>query len=266
MEEDQNVSGVILNADLIHAFEDLILKLFVYEKRTREDLLPLDINKVLSIKKALKMLTPREEEVLFLRFGLDGKGAKTFREIAEKFKLSGERVRQIEQKALRKLRHTSRRDYALHLRDEKGQLLAYNVFFKDEVASIVTQQKRYIEMLEHDIAKLTAEKRSLKERLRIMHEFMINHDLKDPLPKQLSEDSTGYDIPSDFNRLIEEFELSARTATCLKRLGINTIGELAKKTERDLLKVKNFGRKSLSEVKELLAFHNMQLGMIKPSI
>jgi RNA polymerase primary sigma factor len=56
----------------------------------------------------LKTLTPREEEVLRLRFGLDDGRTRTLEEVGEKFQITRERIRQIEAKALRKLRHPSR--------------------------------------------------------------------------------------------------------------------------------------------------------------
>ena len=48
---------------------------------------------------------------------------------------------------------------------------------------------------------------------------------------------------------IEEFDLSVRSYNCLKRAGINTVQELANKTEEDMMKVRNLGSKSLEEVK-----------------
>ena len=54
-------------------------------------------------------------------------------------------------------------------------------------------------------------------------------------------------------RHVDELELSVRSANCLKNAGIELIGELVQKTEADMLKTKNFGRKSLSEIKEVLA-------------
>jgi DNA-directed RNA polymerase alpha subunit len=69
-------------------------------------------------------------------------------------------------------------------------------------------------------------------------------------------------LQKDFDdKSIDILEFSVRTHTCLKQAGINTISELARKTENDLLKLKNFGRKSLYEVKELLSNHNLSLNM-----
>ena len=60
---------------------------------------------------------------------------------------------------------------------------------------------------------------------------------------------------------IEELELSVRSFNCLKRSGISTVGDLTKKTENDMMKVKNLGKKSLDEVIEKL--HNLDLDLMK---
>lgn len=60
------------------------------------------------IQRALSTLTPREADVITLYFGLNGENALTLEEIGEKFNLTRERVRQIKEKAIRRLRHTSR--------------------------------------------------------------------------------------------------------------------------------------------------------------
>ena len=59
-------------------------------------------------KKVLASLTPREERVLRLRFGIDGKDPESLQKIGDRFAMTRERVRQIEMKALRKLRHPHR--------------------------------------------------------------------------------------------------------------------------------------------------------------
>jgi DNA-directed RNA polymerase subunit alpha len=54
-------------------------------------------------------------------------------------------------------------------------------------------------------------------------------------------------------RTVDELELSVRSANCLQNANIKYIGELVQKTESEMLKTKNFGRKSLKEIKEILA-------------
>ena len=51
---------------------------------------------------------------------------------------------------------------------------------------------------------------------------------------------------------IDELDLTVRSYNCLKRAGINTVGELTEKSEEDMIKVRNLGRKSLKEIKEKL--------------
>src|SRR5262244_3298705 len=63
------------------------------------------------------------------------------------------------------------------------------------------------------------------------------------------------------NRSVEELELSVRSYNCLKNANIQTIGELVQKTEAEMLKTKNLGRKSLNEIKEILASMGLSLGM-----
>lgn len=63
------------------------------------------------------------------------------------------------------------------------------------------------------------------------------------------------------NTPVEELELSVRSSNCLKNASIRTIGELTKKTEDDLAKTRNFGKKSLLEIKEKLLEWNLSLGM-----
>ncbi|MGV8073673.1 MAG: DNA-directed RNA polymerase subunit alpha [Syntrophobacteraceae bacterium] len=72
-------------------------------------------------------------------------------------------------------------------------------------------------------------------------------------------------VEPDYNenlfRSVDELELSVRSANCLKNADIRHIGELVQKTEAEMLKTKNFGRKSLNEIKEILAEMGLSLGM-----
>src|SRR5215813_5880389 len=75
--------------------------------------------------------------------------------------------------------------------------------------------------------------------------------------------AVGDDEPLNENlfRSVEELELSVRSANCLQNANITLIGELVQRTEQDMLKTKNFGRKSLKEIKEILAEMGLNLGM-----
>jgi DNA-directed RNA polymerase subunit alpha len=60
---------------------------------------------------------------------------------------------------------------------------------------------------------------------------------------------------------VEELELSVRSANCLKNADIRYIGDLVQRTEGEMLKTKNFGRKSLNEIKEILVDMGLGFGM-----
>ena len=63
------------------------------------------------------------------------------------------------------------------------------------------------------------------------------------------------------NKRVDELELSVRSANCLQNANIKYIGELVQKTESEMLKTKNFGRKSLNEIREILTEMGLNLGM-----
>jgi len=68
-------------------------------------------------------------------------------------------------------------------------------------------------------------------------------------------------VVEHLNKSVDELELSVRSYNCLKNANIRTIGELVTKSEAEMLKTKNFGRKSLNEIKEILASMGLGLGM-----
>jgi DNA-directed RNA polymerase subunit alpha len=77
--------------------------------------------------------------------------------------------------------------------------------------------------------------------------------------------SEGEEEKEGFNenllRSVDELELSVRSANCLKHANIKLIGDLVQKTEAEILATKNFGRKSLNEIKDILAEMGLSLGM-----
>lgn len=73
-------------------------------------------------------------------------------------------------------------------------------------------------------------------------------------------------IRTILNTPVEELELSVRSSNCLKNANIKTIGELTRKTEDDIAKTRNFGKKSLQEIKEKLKEWNLGLGMSDYSV
>ncbi|HVO10929.1 MAG TPA: DNA-directed RNA polymerase subunit alpha [Vicinamibacteria bacterium] len=79
-------------------------------------------------------------------------------------------------------------------------------------------------------------------------------------PVEVSDEEKGA-LYEKLNKSVDEMELSVRSYNCLKNANIRTIGELVQKTEGEMLKTKNFGRKSLNEIKEILANMGLSLGM-----
>lgn len=77
----------------------------------------------------------------------------------------------------------------------------------------------------------------------------------------VEEEDEGGNVNEILMRSVEDLELSVRSANCLKNAGINTIGELVQKSEAEMLKTKNFGRKSLSEIKDILNEYGLVFGM-----
>jgi DNA-directed RNA polymerase subunit alpha len=74
-------------------------------------------------------------------------------------------------------------------------------------------------------------------------------------------DSPRAALNENLDKSVEELELSVRSYNCLKNANIRTIRELVQKTEGEMLKTKNFGRKSLNEIKEILSGMGLSLGM-----
>jgi DNA-directed RNA polymerase subunit alpha len=64
-----------------------------------------------------------------------------------------------------------------------------------------------------------------------------------------------------FSRSVDELELSVRSSNCLQSAEIKTIGDLVQKTEAEMLKYRNFGRKSLKEISDILRGMNLSFGM-----
>jgi DNA-directed RNA polymerase subunit alpha len=74
-------------------------------------------------------------------------------------------------------------------------------------------------------------------------------------------DEEREDLRSKLGMSVNEIELSVRAANCLNNANITTVGELAQKTEADMLKYRNFGKKSLNEIKSKLIDLGLGLGM-----
>jgi DNA-directed RNA polymerase subunit alpha len=81
----------------------------------------------------------------------------------------------------------------------------------------------------------------------------------DETPEEVSQENTR--LKKLLNMSVNEIELSVRAANCLNNANITTVGQLAMKTEAEMLKYRNFGKKSLNEIKEKLQQLGLSLGM-----
>jgi len=90
--------------------------------------------------------------------------------------------------------------------------------------------------------------------------IFINFEEQPELPEEAGESFADSRL-EHLDRSVEELELSVRSYNCLKNANIQTIRELVMKTENEMLKTKNFGRKSLNEIKEILTRMGLSLGM-----
>jgi DNA-directed RNA polymerase subunit alpha len=97
----------------------------------------------------------------------------------------------------------------------------------------------------------------LKDQLSIFINF--DEDAEEIEDYEIEEDKDR--INENLYRSVDELELSVRSANCLKNAGIKLIGELVSRTEAEMLKTQNFGRKSLNEIKDVLADMGLTLGM-----
>ncbi len=96
----------------------------------------------------------------------------------------------------------------------------------------------------------------VKDHMQIFIQFE-----EKPEPEEETGEVHHDAVMEHLNKSVEELELSVRSYNCLKNASIRTISELVQKTEAEMLKTKNFGRKSLNEIKEILNSMNLSLGM-----
>ncbi len=96
----------------------------------------------------------------------------------------------------------------------------------------------------------------LKEQLQIFLTFDESIE-----PDEEHEETRSPQLNENLFRSVDDLELSVRSANCLKNANIRYIGELVARSEAEMLKTKNFGRKSLNEIKEILSEMGLNLGM-----
>jgi DNA-directed RNA polymerase subunit alpha len=96
----------------------------------------------------------------------------------------------------------------------------------------------------------------LKEQLQLFINFT-----EEPEPVDSRQNQREEEWSENLFRRVDELELSVRSANCLQNAGIEYIWQLVERTEAEMLKTKNFGRKSLNEIKDILSELGLALGM-----
>lgn len=181
---------------------------------------PVDLKE--SVNHILTTLTMREQTVIKMRFGFDDYNKMTFEEVGKEFKVTRDRIRQIEAKALRKLRHPNRS------RILKYGLIEFNLEEKKEEIKIIESRKLSEKALEEY-------KNNIKKMLETS---------EDPINKVI-------DVSSAIT--IEELEFCVRTYNCLHRFAkLETLCDVLMMNNTELMKIRNFGQKSLDEVNKKL--------------
>ena len=96
----------------------------------------------------------------------------------------------------------------------------------------------------------------VRDQMKIFVNFEEGEDFEDRVGRELDKQ----EFSDNLYKSVDELELSVRSANCLKNADIKYIGELVQKTEQEILMTKNFGRKSLNEIKEILSCMGLRLG------
>lgn len=258
-------------------YAGLVLKVLGWSLRMdrdaiRDDALPLRSEDLGRINKVLaESLFDKEKKVIEERFGLGGCGSYTFNEIAPMLGCTPARVMQIENKAIRKLRHVSRIWVFEHCsraglerrieRLQKEKMELENKFPNGYFISLdeLDLSVRTHNALRHQTSVATLGDLTQKTELDILRlrncgrsnvfelkAILAQYGLKfkdaKEMPKGISLDSH-----------VRELNLSVRAFNTLRNAEIATIRDLTEKRECDMLKYRNFGRKSLNEIKESMS-------------
>lgn len=166
-------------------------------------------------------MTPEEAGIIRMRF----RGEMSLEDVGKTFGKTRERIRQLELKALRKLRHPSR---------SKAIFTPFKL----------TQEiKERTEVLNQKNKELADNITQCLNQIDILSKALEGVGIKVTTEKPISYAVT-------LARNIDEFDFSVRAYNCMKRAGINTIGDLTERTEEEMKKVRNLGGRGLQEIKE----------------
>ena len=136
------------------------------------------------------------------------------------------------------------------------------VSFKVENSRVgqVTDYDKLIMQIETDGSVIPEDSVAYAARI-IDEQLKMFINFEDPVEEVITPTKEEPQLNVNLLRKVEELELSVRSANCLKNDEIIYIGDLVQKTESEMLRTPNFGRKSLNEIKEILATMTLELGM-----
>ncbi len=253
------------------------------------------------INNAINTLTQRQQKVLILRYGLKDGTPRTLEEVGKIFYVTRDRIRQIEAGALKDLRHPTRSrnigeigaayerylksnpnnyegkeklesilDNLLSVLENKEGSLERSVLgifkkHKEDLNNYCSPQNvsksLYINLSTFLISYLSNLEKKIDSAL-IASTKNLSPKEKDELLNETAKDTLGIsELKNKLSTPISEFELSIRSSNCLREANIRQIGDLVQKTEAEMLKYRNFGKKSLGEVQNILKGMRLSLGM-----
>ncbi len=185
----------------------------------RTEIMPIWDDKVFThVDQMIATLHPRQQDVIQKLFGINCE-RQTSEQIGEYSFVTRERIRQIEAKALHKLRQEAR------------------------VRKLGIVGKPVGNALQYELAR--------REAIEVENQLALKQLETTDVEAQPSLEDDARALLT-LTRNVEEFDLSIRTANCLQNANIVFIGDLVQCSEVGLLKIRNFGRKSLREIKEIL--------------
>jgi len=210
------------------------------EEVDRNEIWPIWTDEMSSVlQTAVDKLSENQKTVIQYYCGINSQKPLTLLEIGTLLEVSRERIHQIEMEAIRNLRRSSE-VVSLNLQMCPFSELAPG---RQKDAEEIDRLQKELEKAGEKIDWLSARVIDTDEAIECGYEEELNKNLFKP---------------------IEDLDLSIRSANCLQNAGIEYIYQLVEKTELEMIKTKNFGRKSLNEIKEILAEMNLNLGMRLP--
>jgi DNA-directed RNA polymerase alpha subunit len=251
--------------------------------------LPITAKAAQRIDNILRTLTPREERVIKQRFGLEDGRVRTLEEVAQDFVITKERIRQNQEKALRKLRHPIRSKF-LFLFAQPMDVISDEIVEKEMWRNEPIHFDRRIDRCglssavsfilaragietvgqlcsksEFELSKLSGITGSnlfeIKTVLSTLDLALADKDVVAiPEPKNVRKDEPNLSLTDEFHKL----ELSVRSYNVLKKRGVETIADICRLSETDLENTQNLGKKSFQEIKMVLEGLGLWLGMALP--